>query len=349
MRNQIKFVRIIPSILILSSISCTEKPKPVDGDVPVAALFIVRAFEAQTTEEAVEYPILPGETAIWNWDEVVKSAEEVKNRLKSVYSYQTYKLRRMLCYSMYREHGKWRSEFKNGWIEIQPAGDLLKGRLSYTIKVDGDMLERIHLVRVAGKSGETTVIGTPLKKNGSEKNALFVAVTPLFQPIRSQSDYQRFIEMYEDATSMSPGQPRASHRFLVDWLNTLAVESLKVNEPADPDSLAPDIKLETGDDGDIQFVEYDTPPMPVGGFKAIQKNLIYPEAARKSGIEGRVLVYVQIDTSGRMTTARIANSPDESLDQAALAALEKVAWQSAKIKGKPVSVWIAVPIDFKLQ
>ena len=348
MKRSIKTVWIIISILLSLGLSCTRS-KQVSGDDPVAALFIVHAFEAQTSEEAVEYPILPGETAISNWDEVIQNAEQVKSRLKSIYNYQTYKLRRMLCYSMYREGGNWHSEFKNAWIEIQPAGDLLEGRLLYIVKINGDIIEKLHTVRVAGQSEETTVIGTPLQQNGTEKNALFVTVTPIFQPIRNQSDYQRFINMYESATSMAPGQPRASHRFLINWLNDLAIESLNMKEPVNPDSLAPDINLETGDDSDIEFVEYDAPPMPVGGFIAIQKNLIYPEPARKAGIEGRVLVYVQIDSSGRMTTARVVQSPDESLDQAALAALEKTVWQPAKKETRPVSVWIAIPVDFKLR
>ncbi|NQT24575.1 energy transducer TonB [candidate division KSB1 bacterium] len=349
MKHQIKAVWIIATILILILLSCTEKPKSVKGEEPIAALFIVHAFEAQTTEEAVEYPILPGETAIWTWDEVVQNAEEVKDRLKSIYNYQTYKLRRVLCYSWFSDKDGWQSEYKSNWIEIQPAGGLLDGRLSYIVKIHGDMLEKQHTVRVAGQSGETTVIGTPLEENGTERKALFITVTPLFQSIRSQSDYQHFIEIYEEATAMAPGQPRASHRFLINWLNDLAIESLKIKDPANPDSLSPDIKLETGDDGDIDFVEYDAPPMPVGGFGAISKNLIYPEPARKAGLEGRVLVYVRIDTSGRMTTARVVNSPDESLDQAALAALEKTAWQPAKKETRPVSVWIAIPVDFRLQ
>jgi len=349
MKRSIKTVWIIISILLSLGLSCTRRSKQVSGDDPVAALFIVHAFEAQTSEEAVEYPILPGETAISNWDEVIKNSEEVKDRLKSIYNYQTYKLRRMLCYSMYREKGNWHSEFKSTWIEIQPTGELIDDRISYIVKVNGDILDKLHMVRVAGKSGETTIIGTPLTESGSEKKALFVTVTPYFQPIRNDLDYQRFIELYQDGTSRTPSQPRASHRFLINWLNDLAIESLNMKEPVNPDSLAPDINLETGDDSDIEFVEYDAPPMPVGGFIAIQKNLIYPEPARKAGIEGRVLVYVQIDSSGRMTTARVVQSPDESLDQAALAALEKTVWQPAKKETRPVSVWIAIPVDFKLR
>ncbi|MFQ5754243.1 MAG: energy transducer TonB, partial [bacterium] len=38
------------------------------------------------------------------------------------------------------------------------------------------------------------------------------------------------------------------------------------------------------------FVPYDEPPYPIGGYAAIQKNLKYPEIARKAGIEGLVII-----------------------------------------------------------
>jgi len=51
---------------------------------------------------------------------------------------------------------------------------------------------------------------------------------------------------------------------------------------------------------EIKFVEYDTPPIPVGGFKALQKKVVYPEAAKKSGVSGKVNAYVHINKKGKL-------------------------------------------------
>lgn len=46
------------------------------------------------------------------------------------------------------------------------------------------------------------------------------------------------------------------------------------------------------------LIAYDVAPKPIGGFKAIHENLIYPESARKAGLEGRVFIKVLINEKG---------------------------------------------------
>lgn len=97
------------------------------------------------------------------------------------------------------------------------------------------------------------------------------------------------------------------------------------------------------------FVPYDTPPTPVGGFREIQKNLAYPEAARKAGIEGKVIVHLQINAEGNVSEAKILKSLGSGCDEAAIDALKSVTWTPAQSDGKPVSVWVAIPVVFKLK
>ncbi len=99
----------------------------------------------------------------------------------------------------------------------------------------------------------------------------------------------------------------------------------------------------------IQFVAYDTPPMPKGGFAAIQKNLVYPEEARKANIQGTVVVYAHINEEGKMTKAKIAQSLNEECDEAAVKALKATKWEPAQKDDKPVAAWVSVPVKFKLK
>lgn len=99
------------------------------------------------------------------------------------------------------------------------------------------------------------------------------------------------------------------------------------------------------------FVAYDDPPQPIGGFAAIQENLVYPEIARRAGIEGIVVVQAQIGVNGEVIDTRILQSlgEDNGCDEVAVAAIKAVKWQPAKAKDQPVTVWVSIPVRFKLQ
>jgi periplasmic protein TonB len=98
------------------------------------------------------------------------------------------------------------------------------------------------------------------------------------------------------------------------------------------------------------FVAYDEAPQPLGGFTAIQKNLVYPEIARKAGVEGRVYVNVLIDERGNVIDTQILKSlGNNGCDEAAIVAIRAVKWKPAKQRDKPVKVWVGIPVVFKLK
>ena len=101
---------------------------------------------------------------------------------------------------------------------------------------------------------------------------------------------------------------------------------------------------------EVKFIPYDTPPKPLGGYAAIQENIVYPELAQKAGIEGTVIVQAFIDETGQVTSTKILKGfPDTGLNEAAKAALEKTAFKPAYQREYPVGVWISVPVNFRLR
>jgi TonB family protein len=99
-----------------------------------------------------------------------------------------------------------------------------------------------------------------------------------------------------------------------------------------------------------EFVPYDKAPKPVGGFKAIQQKIVYPEMAQKAGIEGVVIVQGFITEAGDFTKYQVIKQVDNSdLDNAAVEALKQVKFKPALQYDKPVGVWITIPIVFKLK
>ena len=104
------------------------------------------------------------------------------------------------------------------------------------------------------------------------------------------------------------------------------------------------------DESASMFVAFDEPPQPIGGFSAIQRNLKYPEIARKAGVEGRVLVHVRVSKKGEVINAKILQSlGNNGCDEAAIAAIKKIKWKPAYQRDKPVTVWVAIPVIFKLK
>ena len=117
------------------------------------------------------------------------------------------------------------------------------------------------------------------------------------------------------------------------------------------DELPPPPPPPEEDAGDTPiFVAYDEAPQPLGGFKAIQANLRYPEIARKAGVEGRVYVNVLIDERGNVIDTKILKSlGNNGCDEAAVAATRAVKWKPAKQRDKAVKVWVGIPVVFKLK
>jgi TonB family protein len=73
----------------------------------------------------------------------------------------------------------------------------------------------------------------------------------------------------------------------------------------------------------------------------------YPDEARSQHIEGLVLVQALVGKDGGVEGTRIVKSVP-ALDSAAVVAVRQWRFKPAKSKGKPVAVWVAVPLKFSL-
>ncbi|MFH1213100.1 MAG: energy transducer TonB, partial [Candidatus Neomarinimicrobiota bacterium] len=104
----------------------------------------------------------------------------------------------------------------------------------------------------------------------------------------------------------------------------------------------------TDDNAKPDSLPFDTSPEPVGGFAALQRNIVYPAIAQEGGVEGMVIVQASIDEKGNVTKCTVARGlPNTGLDEAAINAVKKTHFKPATLKGKPVEVTISIPINFK--
>ena len=90
-----------------------------------------------------------------------------------------------------------------------------------------------------------------------------------------------------------------------------------------------------------------------GGYQGLQKdieeNLVYPEDAKKNGIQGIVVVAIVLDKEGQITKPKIILSPAHVLDSAALEVIPHLKpFTPGEQHGEKVNVFYGVPIYFKL-
>ncbi|HWF44546.1 MAG TPA: energy transducer TonB, partial [Candidatus Kapabacteria bacterium] len=95
-----------------------------------------------------------------------------------------------------------------------------------------------------------------------------------------------------------------------------------------------------------EFFDVSDEPEPV---TPIEKLIQYPEVARRSGLEGKVIVQALIAKDGHVEKVDILKSDYDVFKQAAQDAMMKAKFTPARQNGTPLRIWITRTITFKLK
>lgn len=103
----------------------------------------------------------------------------------------------------------------------------------------------------------------------------------------------------------------------------------------------------------IQLVE-NKPSFNGGGLDAftkwVDKNKVYPQTAKKAGIQGRVTVNFIIDSKGQVRDVKVERGVDKALDDEAVRVISSSPnWTPALQRGEPVAVRVSFPVIFQLR
>lgn len=99
-----------------------------------------------------------------------------------------------------------------------------------------------------------------------------------------------------------------------------------------------------------EFITYaDKMPAPIGGIKGIQEKIIYPEEAKKQGVEGRMYIKAFISKDGNVAATQVMKGIGSGCDEAAVEAVKNTKFTPASWEGKLVGAQVAIPIVFKLK
>lgn len=99
---------------------------------------------------------------------------------------------------------------------------------------------------------------------------------------------------------------------------------------------------------DDYLVTAEEMPSPIGGIQAIQKNITYPEIAKRAGIQGRVYIKAFINENGDVFGTEVIKGIGGGCDEMAVQAVRSTKFNPARENGKPVKVQVSIPIMFKL-
>lgn len=81
----------------------------------------------------------------------------------------------------------------------------------------------------------------------------------------------------------------------------------------------------------------------------IGKNIKYPKAARKNGIEGKVFLRFIVDTEGHIQHVEVLKGVSPEIDEEAIRVIKIMPqWRPAMVDGNKVNSFFNLPLSFKL-
>jgi protein TonB len=100
------------------------------------------------------------------------------------------------------------------------------------------------------------------------------------------------------------------------------------------------------------YVE-EMPTFPGGEealYSFISKQIVYPEIAKRAGVEGKIYIQFVVRTDGKVSEVTVAKGIGAGCDEEAVKVVRSMPnWKPGRQNGHPVLVRISVPIVFKLQ
>ena len=95
------------------------------------------------------------------------------------------------------------------------------------------------------------------------------------------------------------------------------------------------------------FVAVEEMPELIGGIKGLQSKIVYPEIAKRVGVEGKVIVQAIVDETGKVVSVNTIKGIGSGCDEVAMDAVLNSKFTPGKQRGKTVKTQVTIPIVFK--
>ena len=130
--------------------------------------------------------------------------------------------------------------------------------------------------------------------------------------------------------------------------NAESIKELFQKSPVDVD-LNIGVKVNKAPSSEEVVSIFEVQKEPTVDLAQLQGLIEYPPMARKARIQGKVIVSVLINKTGKSQKCEIIHSDNSMLDEAAINAVLKASFTPAIQNGYPVNCKVTIPIVFKLK
>ena len=84
-------------------------------------------------------------------------------------------------------------------------------------------------------------------------------------------------------------------------------------------------------------------------YNYLGKEVKYPEMAREAGIQGKVYVKFVVKKDGAIGEVKVVRGVHKTLDREAIRVVKSMPkWTAGEQRGKKVSVWFTLPVNFRI-
>jgi periplasmic protein TonB len=152
--------------------------------------------------------------------------------------------------------------------------------------------------------------------------------------------------------SPTPPPPAAPRRFAVSLEATVPGGGIAV--PTAPPGTAPALRAtpggtSTSPDAPAYAVEPDSAPSLIAQPDLKEMRALYPESARRAGLEGDVRLELTISASGEVTGSRVLRSAGSDFDEVAQRLVRRFRFRPATRGGKAVPATVPWTYKFRLE
>jgi periplasmic protein TonB len=113
--------------------------------------------------------------------------------------------------------------------------------------------------------------------------------------------------------------------------------------------LAKDVDVEVREEEPDAYGFISVEKEPYIDLEDLQKRVVYPEIARRAGIEGKVNIRVLVSKTGKPKKSIIESSDADLLNNAATQAVMSAIFTPAVLGGQPIDCWVSIPINFRMK
>jgi protein TonB len=158
--------------------------------------------------------------------------------------------------------------------------------------------------------------------------------------------------LLETPRSTTPPPPAEPRRFAVSLEATVPGGGIAV--PTAPAGSAPALRATPGGTSDradapAYYTEPDSAPSLIAQPGPAEMRALYPDAARRSGLEGDVRLELEVSATGEVTGSRVVRSAGNGFDEVAQRLVKRFRFRPATRGGKAVPATVAWTYKFRLE